>query len=107
MTRLRPWRWLGLALIAGACLTGIGSLLFAASGSSLPAIASRLAGHVGIVLTWHALLIAGLIGTWNHLPGWLGRPLSPEAARVWAGQRWRMAGWMLLFEAVLGLGWMS
>lgn len=103
--QLHPMRKLGLALLAAIGLAGLGAVAMVLAGPDVQRLARQVGAYGPLVWSWHALLIAGVIAGWNRLPGWLGRPLAPAAAEAWAGRRWRMAGWLLLVEVVLGTGW--
>lgn len=102
---------LGLSLLAVVLAAGVGVLLWqAVELSSMAQVAARIDG-LKLVATGIRLVVIGLVAVlWPWLIG-----LAHRAGRIGEdkrddllAQRWRLVGWLLLIELVLGqdlLGW--
>ena len=99
-------RWLlKLSLIAAISVMGIGVVLWQSVGlSSL----SRVSEHVAAAKPFAGALRFALIGllalAWPRLTAcWRGANPDDDRARAhWMALRWRVVGWLLVIELVLG-----
>lgn len=51
---------------------------------------------------WRWVLIVIVIGGWRYWVQWLGAHLTPAARTGLIDARWRIAGWLVILELVLG-----
>jgi hypothetical protein len=96
------WRR-GLLLGAGLLLLALlGSLAWQAVAPA-PRVASQLASARPWLALWRAVLFIGLIGAWPRLCARWAVRCGWSAARrdALAAARWRVAGWLMVLEALL------
>jgi len=96
---------IGLLLLALAGVLLVGNLLWQALALSSVENISRRVEHLSQVAALIRLgLIAGVVGLWPQLVNWAcARSGCSEARRAdLLAQRWRLLGWLLLIELLLG-----
>ena len=98
-------RWLvRFALIGGIASIAAGLTLWhAVEMHSLAQVAERVEEAKPLAGGVRLALIGMLALLWPHLVAWTARGTGREgAARHWQALRWRVAGWLLVIELVLG-----
>ncbi len=100
----RSW-FLGLSLLALALVLAAGALLWqAVELTSLAAVSERIAGIKPVAGAVRLLLIGLLAIFWPRLVYLAARARNAdERTRAnWLALRWRVTGWLLVIELVLG-----
>lgn len=99
-------RWfLTLSLVAVGGVIAVGLVLWQAVGlSSLSTVSERVAAAKPFASAIRLALIGLLALAWPRLPVfWAGANGNDDRAHVrWMALRWRVAGWLLVIELVLG-----
>ena len=101
-------RWffaLLLIAIAGVLLIG-GALWQAVNVSSLGAVAEQVDATKPYLAAIRLTLIGVLAITWPYWPAWTsgGKRWKPEQKADWQALRWRVIGWLVAFELIIGQG---
>jgi hypothetical protein len=100
----RPW-FLGLSLLALALVLAIGALLWqAVELTFLAAVSERIEGVKPVAGAVRLLLIGLLALFWPRLVAFVAlvRNASDRTRTHWLALRWRVTGWLLVIELVLG-----
>jgi hypothetical protein len=100
----RSW-FLGLSLLALALVLAVGALLWqVVELTSLAAVAERVEGIKPVAGAIRLLLIALLALFWQRLVDLVAhaRDVSDGTRTHWLALRWRVTGWLLVIELVLG-----
>ena len=96
---------LGLSLLAAVLAAGIGALLWqAVELSSMAQVAARV-DELKPIATGIRLALIGLVAAlWPWLIGLAHRAgrIGEEQREALLAQRWRLVGWLLVIELVLG-----
>jgi len=99
-------RWfLTLSLAAAIGVIAVGVVLWQAVGlTSLSTVSERIAAAKPFANALRFALIGLLALTWPRLPAlWTGVIGEDDRAHVrWMALRWRVVGWLLVIELVLG-----
>ena len=99
-------RWfLTLSLVAVGGVIAVGLVLWQAVGlSSLSTVSERVAAAKPFASTIHFALIGLLALAWPWLPAlWTGANDSDDRTHAhWMALRWRVVGWLIVIELVLG-----
>ena len=99
-------RWfLTLSLVAVGGVIAVGLVLWQAVGlSSLSTVSERVAAAKPFASAIRLALIGLLALAWPRLPVfWAGANGNDDRTHVrWMALRWRVAGWLLVIELVLG-----
>ena len=102
----RPWFFaLLLTTFAGVLLIG-GALWQAVNVTSLGAVAQQVDDTKPYLTAVRLVLIGLLAITWPYWPGWTGRAecWRPEQKADWQALRWRVVGWLVAIELIIGQG---
>ncbi len=100
----RPW-FLALSLGAAIGVLAVGLALWEAVGlSSLSTVSERVAAARPFAGAVRFALIGVLALAWSRLPAlWTGATGNDDRTRArWSALRWRVVGWLLVIELVLG-----
>lgn len=104
-TRLRRRWFLTLSLVAVIAVIAVGMLLWQAVGLSSFSVVSERVEHAKPLLGGLRLALIGLLALlWPRLPSlWPNADAENETVRTrWLALRWRVIGWLLVIELVLG-----
>jgi len=102
---MRRVGFIGLSLLALAGLLLVGAVLWQALElSSFAAVSQRVERLTQVAALIRLSLIAGVVGLWPQLVARACRQGGCGAARrsELLAQRWRLLGWLLLIELLLG-----
>jgi len=100
----RSW-FVGLSLLALALVLAVGALLWQAIElNSLASVSERVAGIKPVTGVVRLALIGLLTLLWPRLVAFAARTRNADdRIRVhWLALRWRVSGWLLVIELVLG-----
>ena len=100
----RSWFW-GLSLLALALVLAVGALLWqAVELMSLAAVSERIEDMEPVAGAMRLLLIGLLALFWPRLVDLVAhaRDVSDGTRTHWLALRWRVTGWLLVIELVLG-----
>jgi hypothetical protein len=100
----RSW-FLGLSLLALALVLAVGALLWqVVELTSLAAVAERVEGIKSVAGAIRLLLIGLLALFWQRLVDLVAhaRDVGDGTRTHWLALRWRVTGWLLVIELVLG-----
>ena len=99
-------RWfLTLSLVAIGGVIAVGLVLWQAVGlSSLSTVSERVAAAKPFASAIRFALIGVLALAWPRLPAlWTGANYNDDRTHAhWMGLRWRVVGWLIVIELVLG-----
>ncbi|MDZ7752999.1 MAG: hypothetical protein U5S82_15410 [Gammaproteobacteria bacterium] len=99
-------RWFfTLSLVATVGVIAVGLLLWQAVGLGSLAVVSERVGQVRPYLSGLRFALIGLLAlAWPRLPAlwWGGRDWAESQRSRWMALRWRVVGWLLVIELVLG-----
>jgi len=103
--RRRWFFFLLLTAIAGVLLVG-GALWQAVNVSSLGEVAEQVDDTKPYLAAIRLALIGFLAITWTYWPAWTGRAKcwNPAQSAGWQALRWRVVGWLVAIELVIGQG---
>lgn len=65
-------------------------------------VRARLDRAEWLLAGWRWLLIVIVVGGWRYWVHWLGGHLPPESKERLVDARWRIAGWLVILEILLG-----
>lgn len=100
----RSW-FLGLSLLALALVLAVGALLWqAVELMSLAAVSERIEGLTPVAGAVRLFLIGLLASFWTRLVEFAARNrnVDDRTRTHWLALRWRVTGWLLVIELVLG-----
>ena len=100
----RSW-FLGLSLLALALVLAVGALLWqAVELTSLAAVSERIEGLKPVAGAVRLFLIGLLASFWPRLVEFAARNrnVDDRTRTHWLALRWRVTGWLLVIELVLG-----
>lgn len=103
--RLRRRWFLTLSLVAVGGVIAVGLVLWQAVGlSSLSTVSERVAAAKPFASAIRFALIGALALAWPRLPAlWTGANDSDDRTHAhWMALRWRVVGWLIVIELVLG-----
>jgi hypothetical protein len=100
----RSW-FLGLSLLALALVLAVGAVLWqAVELASLAALSERIEGIKPVAGAVRLLLMGLLALFWPRLVRFVARArnVNDRTRTHWLALRWRVTGWLLVIELVLG-----
>ena len=103
--RRRWFFFLLLTAIAGVLLVG-GALWQAVNVSSLGEVAEQVDDTKPYLAAIRLALVGLLAITWPYWPAWIGRAerWNTVQSADWQALRWRVVGWVVAIELVIGQG---
>lgn len=102
-TGLRRRWFLTLSLVAAAAVIVLGGVLWQAIElSSLTAVSERMDRLMPLLGGLRLALIGALAAVWPWLSSLTSRADDEAAQARWMALRWRVVGWLLVIELVLG-----
>lgn len=97
-------RWtIRLSLVAVVAAISVGAVLWQViEVRSVAAVSERIDAAQALLGCVRLGIIAGLAVSWPWLVELIGRWRGSEAWRSWIPLRWRVVGWLLALELVIG-----
>jgi len=91
--------------VAGVVLIGV-ALWQAVNITSLGEVAQQVDDTKPYLTAIRLVLIGLLAITWPYWPAWTGRSerWNPAQSASWQALRWRVVGWLVAFELIIGQG---